>query len=289
MDEQRAEQLLTSITGQRHNVMEVKQAHGGCISEAWHIKCLDEEFFLKSTHLSQKGLFYSEASGLKELDKCKSLTIPKVLGIHENDSQCLLLLEYFNLETHNSESQTMLGRGLAEMHRITADKFGFEENNYIGSTPQINNRTDNWVDFYNNCRLMPQAYMTGNDEVESLAEKLSEKTPEFFKDYSPVPSLLHGDLWGGNTARIGEKDAIIYDPAVYYGDRETDIAFTEFFSGFSPEFYKAYNEAWPLDSGYKVRKYLYQLYHSLNHLNLFGNTYLGKSVEILNYLLKVEV
>ena len=289
MDEQRAEQILTSITGQRHNVMEVKKAHGGSISEAWYIKCLEEEFFLKATKLSQKGLFYSEVAGLKELSQCKSLTIPKVLGISESDSQCLLLLEYFQLDTHNSASQAKLGKGLAEMHRITDEKFGFTESNYIGATPQINNKTDNWVDFYNHCRLMPQAYMTGNGEIETLAEKLSEKTAAFFKSYTPQASLLHGDLWSGNTARVGNEEVLIYDPAVYYGDRETDIAFTEFFSGFSPEFYKAYNETWPLDEGYEIRKYLYQLYHSLNHLNLFGSTYLAKSLEILNYLLKVEV
>ena len=288
MNEQQAEKLLTTLTGQRHNVMAVKQAHGGCISEAWQIKCLNEDFFLKVTSLNQKGLFHSEATGLKELAKSNSLKVPQVLGLYEDDSQCFLLLEYFQLESHNSESYKKLGSGLAELHKLTSEKFGFSESNYIGSSPQINNRTTNWVDFYNNCRLMPQAYMSGNDEIETLAEKLAEKTPELFKDYTPQPSLLHGDLWSGNSAKTGSGAPIIYDPATYYGDRETDIAFTEFFGGFTKEFYEAYQEAWPLHEGYQTRKYLYQLYHSLNHLNLFGNTYLPRSLEIMNYLLKVK-
>lgn len=288
MNEARAEEVLTNITGQRYNVMEIRQAHGGCISEAWQIKTLNEDFFLKVANLSQKGFFYTEAEGLNELAKCNSLLSPEVIGLHESDTQCFILLEYINLEAHNEQSQIKLGHGLAELHRISAESYGLSKSNYIGASPQINHKSKNWVDFYNNCRLMPQAYMTGIDEVESLAEQLSQVTEKFFRDYTPVASLLHGDLWSGNTARTSKDTAVIFDPAVYYGDRESDIAFTEFFGGFSPEFYKAYNETWPLHPGYEFRKYLYQLYHSINHLNLFGNSYLAKSIEIMNYLLKVK-
>lgn len=288
MNEQRAEEIITSITGRRYNVMEVQQAHGGCISDAWHIKTLDDDFFLKVTILSKKGFFYTEVEGLKELSKCKSLSTPEVIGLHETDHECYILLEYLLLEPHNTASHKKLGHGLAELHKITSDKFGFKESNYIGASPQINHRTDNWPDFYSNCRTLPQAYMTGNDKIESLAEQLSERMITFFRDYTPAISLLHGDLWSGNTARTETNSPVIYDPAVYYGDRETDIAFTEFFGDFSPEFYSAYNETWPLHPGYQVRKHLYQLYHCLNHFNLFGNTYLPKSIETLEYLVKVE-
>ena len=288
MKEKRAEDILIAITGRRHTITEIKPAHGGCISQSWTIKSLEEDLFLKETSLDQKGLFYAEAEGLKELSRCDSLKVPEVLGLHETTSKCYILLECLQLESHNPTSQRKLGTGLAQMHQITAEKFGFHENNYIGSTPQINNKCDNWVDFYNNCRLMPQAYMTGIDEIEDKSEKLAEKTASLFKDYTPAPSLLHGDLWGGNSAKVGDSTPVIFDPAVYYGDRETDIAFTEFFGGFSNEFYTAYNETWPLHQGYEIRKYLYQLYHALNHLNLFGTTYLSRSNELLDYLLKVE-
>lgn len=288
MNEERAEKLLTDITGQSHSVTSVKQAHGGCISEAWVIGTLHDSYFLKKCHLEQYEMFKAEAEGLKELSKCKSLKIPSVLGLYETTNSGYLLLEALNLESHNSASQKKLGLGLAEMHRITESKHGFHQSNFIGSTPQINHKCSLWPDFFSNCRLMPQAYMTGNDEIESKSEELSQKIPQFFKDYTPLPSLLHGDLWGGNTSRIGDDTPVIFDPAVYYGDRETDLAFTEFFGGFSKDFYDSYNQSFALHEGYQIRKYLYQLYHSLNHLNLFGNTYLGRSLELLNYLNKVE-
>lgn len=288
MNEQRAEEIVTAITGRRYNITAVKPAHGGCISDSYSLITLEDNLFLKESGLNQKDMFEAEACGLKELARCESLKVPDVLGTYETDSNCYILLENLNLKPHNPLSLQKLGQSLAQMHRIRAEKFGFTHNNYIGSTPQINNKCDSWVDFYNHCRLMPQAYMTGNDEIIDKAEELSAKTATFFSDYTPVPSLLHGDLWSGNTARLSNDTPVIYDPAVYYGDRETDIAFTEFFGGFTNDFYHSYYDSWELHPGYEIRRYLYQLYHSLNHLNLFGNSYLKRSIEMLDYLLKVK-
>ena len=288
MNEQRAEEIVTAITGQRHTVTGIKKAHGGCISDSYIIITLDDSLFLKESGLNQKDMFDAEATGLKELSLCNSLKIPKVLGTLESNTSCYILLESLNLKPHSPSSLKNLGQSLADMHRITSEKFGFPDSNYIGSTPQINHKCTSWVDFYNNCRLMPQAYMTGNDAIENKAEELSEKAAAFFTDYSPVPSLLHGDLWSGNTARIENDTPVIYDPAVYYGDRESDLAFTEFFGGFSKDFYDSYQQSWEVHPSYEIRRYLYQLYHSLNHLNLFGNSYLNRSMEMLDYLLKVK-
>ena len=131
------------------------------------------------------------------------------------------------------------------MHKVNSEKFGFHENNYIGSTPQVNHWSNSWIDFYTNCRIIPQAFVPGDDFTETKAELLASKLETFFKDYTPLPSLLHGDLWSGNTGSLPNNTPVIYDPSVYYGDRETDIAMTEMFGGFSPEFYKAYNQEWP--------------------------------------------
>jgi len=288
MDAKRAEEILTAITGQRHNVTGVKVAHGGCISDSYTVTTLNDKLFLKQSGLNQADMFEAEANGLKELSQCKSLRVPQVFGTFQNDRNCYILMESLNLSSHNSSSFTKLGKSLAEMHRISAEKHGLDQNNYIGSTPQINNKCESWVDFYNHCRLMPQAYMTGNDEIEKKCEALAEICESFFTDYTPSPSLLHGDLWSGNTARCDLDTPMIYDPAVYYGDRETDLAFTEFFGGFTNDFYDAYQESWEVHPGYQIRRYLYQLYHSLNHLNLFGNSYLNRSLEMLDYLLKVK-
>ena len=288
MNEKRAEEIVTAITGQRYHVTGVKVSHGGCISDSFTLVTLEDNLFLKQSGANQSDLFETEATGLKELSLCKSMKVPKVLGTLKTDTNCYLLLESLNLKAHTPSSFKRLGKSLAEMHKITSDKHGFKQNNYIGSTPQINNKCDSWVDFFNNCRLMPQAYMTGNDEIENKAEELAAICANFFKDYTPTPSLLHGDLWSGNTSRTDEDTPVIFDPAVYYGDRESDLAFTEFFGGFTKDFYDSYQESWELHPGYEVRRYLYQLYHCLNHLNLFGTTYLNRSQELLNYLLKVK-
>jgi protein-ribulosamine 3-kinase len=286
MERLRAEKILQSITGKDHLVMDIKNIHGGDTSDTWQIQTDEDELFLKKHSLDDSDICASEWQGLKELSKSDDIRIPKCFGTMELDSNCYLLLEHLHLHTHTPSSMALLGTQVAKMHKITAEKHGFHHNNYIGSNPQINNWSDTWIDFYTHCRLMPQAYMSGDAFIEIKAEHLAAKIPSFFEDYKPVPSLLHGDLWSGNTAAIDEETPVIFDPSVYYGDRETDIAMTEMFGGFPPEFYKAYNTEWPLHSGYTKRKLLYNLYHSLNHYNMFGGSYLEQSKKIFNTLLE---
>ena len=197
-----------------------------------------------------------------------------------------LVLQYIDFDNHHDWK--VFGKALAQMHRISSTKFGFGADNFIGSSIQKNTQKDNWLDFWRQCRLgfqLELAYENGWEaELRKPGSELLERLPEFFESYRPQPSLLHGDLWSGNCAsRHGVP--YIFDPACYYGDRETDVAMTELFGGFSGEFYEAYNEVWPLDSAYEKRRVLYNLYHILNHLNIFGDIYLSQAQSMLRRLL----
>jgi len=183
----------------------------------------------------------------------------------------------------------LLGRQLAALHRVTHTRFGWHRDNTIGSTPQINTQKNDWVTFYREQRLRYQLELAAENgyggSLQRRGEQLLERLPAFFISYRPRPSLLHGDLWGGNHAALTDGTPVIFDPAVYYGDREADLAMTELFGGFGSGFYSAYRAAWPLDPGYRVRKDLYNLYHVLNHLNLFGGGYRGQAEQMVDRLL----
>ena len=168
-----------------------------------------------------------------------------------------------------------MGEQLAELHRISNPRFGWQQQNTIGSTPQINTWSEDWVDFFTQHRLGYQWQLARRRGFRSSTsiEQFFAVVPSFFRDYQPQPSMVHGDLWSGNAGFSIQGEPIIYDPALYFGDREVDIAMTELFGGFPSEFYAAYNRAFPLDSGYNQRKTLYNLYHILNHYNLFGGSY----------------
>ena len=193
------------------------------------------------------------------------------------------------IRTGFAGAEKLLGKRLATQHRVLADKFGFHCDNTIGATPQVNLWSDDWVSFYAERRIRFQLDLaarngfTGPLQVDG--HRLAENAGVFFEDYWPEASLLHGDLWGGNWAVCG-GEPVIFDPAVYYGDRETDIAMTKLFGGFGADFYAAYEETWPLASGHEERTSLYQLYHVLNHLNLFGATYLGRAESLIRELLR---
>ncbi len=175
-----------------------------------------------------------------------------------------------------------MARMLATLHRRTSGRSGWGRDNWIGLSPQINVWSDDWVAFYRDCRLIPQLKRVGFfGESEFLLKNLNS----YFANYQPFPSLLHGDLRNGN-AGFTASGPVLFDPAVYYGDREADLAMTELFGGFPREFYQAYQEVWPLHPGYETRKHLYNLYHLLNHLNLFGPGYLGQVKATLGLLLE---
>ena len=181
-------------------------------------------------------------------------------------------MEYLDLK--RSGDWTVLAGMLAALHRVTGPRFGWHRDNYIGPSPQQNGWSGSWAEFWRERRLRPQFERAGLQ---------CEFFETLLQDHHPQPSLLHGDLWAGNAGFTAEGP-VFFDPAVYYGDREADLAMTELFGGFPPEFYAAYKEKYPLDAGYEIRKHLYNLYHLLNHLNLFGSGYLGQVRETLGLL-----
>ena len=260
---------------------------GGCINQAFRLSDGTRNYFVKTNQSDRLSMFEAEAAGLEEILHTATIRVPSPVACGESAGEAFLVLEY--LEMNGRSSGAQLGRNLAGMHRHTAPQFGWKLDNTIGATHQPNPWSDRWIDFLRGQRLGYQLSLAAqNGYVGSLqrkGESLLANLHEFFAGYQPVPSLLHGDLWGGNAAALASGEPVIFDPAVYYGDREADLAMTELFGGFPADFYAAYREAWPLDAGYHVRKTLYNLYHVLNHANLFGDGYAKQAESMLDQLL----
>jgi protein-ribulosamine 3-kinase len=234
-------------------------------------------------------MFEAERDGLTELAGVGSVRVPVPVCTGQAGGSAFLVMEYIRFGRPAADSAARLGRGLAEMHRHAGESFGWWRDNTIGSTPQPNGLDDDWVRFWRDRRLGHQLHLAAANgfggTLQRLGERLLAELPAFFTAYRPTPSLLHGDLWGGNYAVDGSGAPVIFDPAVYYGDRETDLAMTKLFGGFSEDFYAAYREAWPLDAGYRQREALYKLYHVLNHANLFGGGYARQAEGMMDQLL----
>ena len=246
-----------------------------------------EAVFLKTGDPSQLPMFEAEAEGLDELRRAGALRVPAVVDVGIRDGASFIALERLALGPASSAIEDRLGTGLAELHRHTRDRFGWHRDNTIGPTPQHNPATKDWASFFGTYRIGFQLQLAADNgyqgELQALGARLLEAMPRLLDGYAPEASLLHGDLWGGNWGAVGDEP-VIFDPAVYYGDRETDLAMTRLFGGFGSSFYRAYNEAWPLAAGHEQRLELYQLYHVLNHLNLFGGGYSGQALRLLRRL-----
>jgi fructosamine-3-kinase len=236
--------------------------------------------FVKTGAAGDLPRFAAEAEGLAALRAVGAIRVPEVYACAVVDGQACLEIEFLDLRGLDRDSGARLGRQLAELHRHGGDHYGFGADNWIGGTAQQNGWRDDWPHFFADRRLRPQLQWALDNGMErklvSEGESLADRLSAFFVDYHPQPSLLHGDLWGGNASALPDGTPVIFDPAVYYGDREADLAMSELFGGFPDSFYAAYRVAWPLDSGYETRKTLYNLYHVLNHFNLFGLGYLNQ-------------
>jgi fructosamine-3-kinase len=231
-------------------------------------------------------MFEAEAEGLRALAK-GPLRVPLPLCFGVTQNRAWLVLEYLPMGSATPEGSAKAGQQLAQLHGLTAQSFGWLRDNYIGTTPQLNAWHQDWPTFWRQRRLEPQldrlarmGLTAGLQETERLLDALPR-----LLDHQPQPSLLHGDLWVGNLAYGPDGEPLVFDPAVYYGDRETDLAMTELFGGFDRTFYQAYQDSWPLAPGYERRKKLYNLYHILNHANLFGKGYLGQAQRMIRELL----
>ena len=271
---------IAGATGQAFELAERRSVGGGDINvaEAW-IGRDGRRFFVKFNRADRLAMFEAEAEGLDEIRASGSIRAPAPVASGIADGQAYLVLEYLRFDGRGDEA--VLGRQLAAMHRLTRANFGWRRANTIGATPQDNTESTDWIAFWRDRRLAFQlgliARQGGSPRLLQLGERLQATLADFFVGHAPAASLLHGDLWGGN---VGYADGVpvIFDPAVYFGDREADLAMTELFGGFGARFHAAYREAWPLDPGYASRKDLYNLYHVLNHYNLFGGGY-GRQAE----------
>lgn len=233
------------------------------------------------------AMFVAEAAGLDTIAATNTLRVPHVIAHGIAGKQSYLVQEHLELSLRGDAK--LLGAQLAALHRCSAPQFGFAQANFIGTTCQPNAWTDDWVTFWREQRLGFQLQLAAENgyrgELQRLGAQLLDALPAFFEDYTPQPSLLHGDLWGGNHAYLTDGTPTIFDPAVYYGDRECDLAMTELFDGYPANFYAAYRAAWPLDAGYATRRDLYNLYHILNHANLFDGGYVRQAEQMMCRLL----
>jgi fructosamine-3-kinase len=249
--------------------------------------------FVKIAAAADLPMLEAEADGLRELDAGCSVRVPTVLASGVAGNGAFLALEWVQLSRASGDEQALLGAQLARQHRILATRFGWRRDNTIGSTEQLNTWADDWSTFFREHRLGFQLRLAERNgfggKLQENGARLLERLDTLLGEHRPAPSLLHGDLWGGNVGADPGGAPVIFDPAVYFGDRETDLAMTRLFGGFSREFYEAYETVWPLPASAARRVDLYNLYHVLNHLNLFGYTYLEQAQAIMERLLREPV
>ena len=276
---------IEDITGTK--IISSNSVSGGCISNACKLEMKSgKNYFLKFNDFVSNDMFLKEANGLKELSKANAIRIPNVILAEKS----LILLDYIESGHPNKTFFEDFGRKFARLHKLTSDNFGFFENNYIGSTDQLNipseNEKTNWIEFYWNKRILFQYRLAerngyATSELKDGIKKLEIRIDEILSGSEEKPSLLHGDLWSGNYMSDENGDACLIDPAVYYGHREADLAMTKLFGGFDNNFYSAYNEANPLKEEWRNRENIYKLYHVLNHLNLFGRSYYSQVISLV--------
>ncbi len=278
---------VSQATGRPFNFELREGLSGGCINSAFRICDGDFCLFVKINSAEHQATFEAEQAGLLALSTSGAIRVPAVIVSGVAAGQAFLVTEYIRMSTVGEAAQ--FGHQLAQMHQNRQPLFGWQRNNTIGATPQINDQERDWITFLQRHRLGYQLQLALNKpdgrRIYEQGLRLIDEIPLFFDSYRPEPSLLHGDLWSGNYGYDEQGAAVIFDPAVYYGDREADMAMTELFGGFSSEFYAAYNEVWPLDKDYSVRKKLYNLYHIINHFNLFGGGYGAQAEQMIEQLM----
>jgi fructosamine-3-kinase len=281
-------QQLSSVVDRDVEFVRSESIGGGCINQISRLTDSNgSDWLLKENHPTYLEMFAAEADGLAEIQSSKTIRVPEVYCHGKTQQSAYLVMEYIELSSASANART--GEQLAQMHRHVMPEFGWFRDNYIGTTPQPNKQYSSWIEFWKNQRLLPQLELARNkgfskNDYES-GVRLAENLGVFFDTYQPQASLLHGDLWGGNQSQDDMGNPVIFDPAVYYGDREADLAMTELFGGFSAQFYSAYKDCYPVDEGYSTRKTLYNLYHILNHFNLFGGAYASQAKTMINNLL----
>ncbi|MCK8515173.1 fructosamine kinase family protein [Methylonatrum kenyense] len=281
------EQRIGEALGRDFRAARPTPVSGGSINAAWRLESGDDAVFVKTNRSDALDMFEAEAEGLTAMADANGIRVPQVITHGLADGKSYIALEWIDLRGRGDWAG--LGERLAQMHRQTADTHGWHRDNTIGSTPQPNRQDADWCRFFADQRLGFQLDLAagggGNRQLIDAGRRLQEQLPALFNGYRPVPSLLHGDLWSGNVAFDPAGNGVLFDPATHYGDRECDLAMSELFGRFPDPFYQAYASAWPVDPGYPVRRDLYQLYHVLNHGNLFGGGYFRQAEGMVGRLL----
>lgn len=280
---------ISAATFEPFSIKAHRSIGGGCINDAWLVEGEGRSYFVKTNAAERLEMFEAEHAGLCELASAAAIRVPQPVCSGVAGDSAFLVLEHIVFKGAGLSGAVCLGRQLAAQHRVSAPTFGWRRDNALGVTPQPNTPGTDWIAFWRERRLGHQlnlaAQAGSSGALRRRGEKLLVVLPVFFQAYQPQPALLHGDLWSGNVAFDRAGTPVIFDPAVYYGDREADLAMTELFGGFTPAFYAAYRESFPLDPGYATRKTLYNLYHILNHFNLFGGGYLAQAERMMGALL----
>lgn len=283
-----AEQI-SHATEKSFQVKHRRSVGGGSINQAYAItdETGQQSYFVKLNQASQVAMFEAEALGLKQIFATQTIRVPQPICWGTVDRTAFIVMEWLDLGYGDHQAWEEMGRNLAAMHRVTSEQgYGWQQNNTIGSTPQINTWTETWIEFFVEHRLGYQFRLARRRGANfPQQDQLLAAVPSLLARHHPMPSLVHGDLWTGNAAVTQQGDPVILDPAVYFGDREVDLAMSQLFGSFPPNFYSAYNEAFPLPPGYQRRKILYNLYHILNHFNLFGGGYESQANQMMASLL----
>lgn len=279
---------IAEATGASFRPKETADLGGGCINRALRMSDGERSFFVKVNEPRSMQMFEAERAGLAELATLGGPRVPMSIASGSTEEAAFLVLEFIPLSRPSGEAWARLGEQLAMLHQRSAQEFGWGRENTIGSTPQDNDWMADWIDFWRERRLGYQlriAACNGLDPATvSRGDRLLDRLDDLLGGHAPKPSLLHGDLWSGNVAADAGGNPVVFDPAVYYGDREVDLAMTELFGSFDRRFYSAYRDAWPVSPGYEVRKVLYNLYHVLNHFNLFGGGYGARAGAMIEHL-----
>ncbi len=280
-------QHIEQVTGRSFSGKRQNSLSGGSINAAYMLADENNRYFVKTNRSGRQAMFAAEASALQEMMASDTIKVPAVICSGDDGRQSYIVLEY--LEMAGMARQAALGEQLAAMHQITVPRFGWRMDNTIGDTPQINTWSDNWLDFWREQRLGFQLRLAAangyHGELQSLGETLLLEMPKLFSGREISPSMLHGDLWGGNVAGLSNGTPVIFDPAFYYGDHEAELAMTYVFGGFTADFYAGYQNILPLDDGFALRKTFYNIYHIINHLNMFGGGYHGQAIRMMQQVL----
>ncbi|HYB65882.1 MAG TPA: fructosamine kinase family protein [Steroidobacteraceae bacterium] len=280
---------LGALAGERCASEPERRVGGGSIHGGYAWRCGPRLLFVKIGPRRDLSTFSAESAGLAALRAARTLRVPQVIACGAAGDEAFLALEWIERGAGDEHTERRLGAGLAALHRLTAPRFGFAHDNFIGRTPQANGWEADWTRFFAERRLRPQLELAVARGFGALlerdGERLLARVGALLAGHLPAASLLHGDLWGGNWLAAADGEPVILDPAVYYGDRETDLAMTRLFGGFGPSFYRAYAAAAPLPPGAELRCELYNLYHVLNHANLFGESYAHRARAMIGRLL----